>query len=231
MLTALNDYYHQLLDAGKIPRPGWCTVKVKYAIILSPSGGLLEIATLPDEGAGRIVPSRGNGTRSGKKPRAYFLCDDSRYLLGIDKAGLKVDYFERSKCLHQDVLDRAESSCAKAILRFFDTWDVHQAGDNSAVKNAGQGLLRKSPAAEITFALLDQDGVITFASEDIAIRDAWESFSAVEEEAPRGVCLVTGEKAPIARLHPSIKGVKGTRPSGAMLVSFNNRTFESLWTH
>ncbi len=38
------------------------------------------------------------------------------------------------------------------------------------------------------------------------------------------MCLVTGRKGPVARLHPSIKGVKGkgAQPSGASLVSFNN---------
>ena len=40
-------------------------------------------------------------------------------------------------------------------------------------------------------------------------------------------CLVTGEQAPIARLHPSIKGVRGAQSSGASLVSFNAPAYES----
>ncbi len=40
-------------------------------------------------------------------------------------------------------------------------------------------------------------------------------------------CLVTGEKAPIARLHPAIKGVMGAQSMGASLVGFNARAFES----
>lgn len=41
------------------------------------------------------------------------------------------------------------------------------------------------------------------------------------------MCLVTGEPATIARLHPSIKGVRGTNTSGSSLVSFNLESFES----
>jgi CRISPR-associated protein Csd1 len=43
----------------------------------------------------------------------------------------------------------------------------------------------------------------------------------------RAVCLVTGEEAPLARLHPSIKGVWGAQTAGASIVSFNLDAFTS----
>jgi CRISPR-associated protein Csd1 len=39
------------------------------------------------------------------------------------------------------------------------------------------------------------------------------------------MCLVSGELAPIARLHPAIKGVMGAQSSGAAIVSFNLDAF------
>ncbi|MYA89320.1 MAG: type I-C CRISPR-associated protein Cas8c/Csd1 [Boseongicola sp. SB0662_bin_57] len=36
------------------------------------------------------------------------------------------------------------------------------------------------------------------------------------------VCLVTGRRGTLARLHPAVKGVAGAQSSGALLVSFNN---------
>ena len=42
-----------------------------------------------------------------------------------------------------------------------------------------------------------------------------------------GVCLIDGAQGPIARLHASIKGVWGAQSSGANIVSFNARAFES----
>jgi CRISPR-associated protein Csd1 len=40
-------------------------------------------------------------------------------------------------------------------------------------------------------------------------------------------CLVTGDVAPIARLHPSLKRVRGAQPGGATLVGFNAAAYES----
>lgn len=48
-----------------------------------------------------------------------------------------------------------------------------------------------------------------------------------KEQDNRGICLVTGQRTEIARLHGAIKGVQGAQSSGAMLVSFNAPAFES----
>ena len=48
-----------------------------------------------------------------------------------------------------------------------------------------------------------------------------------DDDAPQAMCLVTGEQAPVERLHASIKGVWGAQTSGANIVSFNARAFES----
>ena len=52
---------------------------------------------------------------------------------------------------------------------------------------------------------------------------------AQEENAPRGLCLVTGEKEqPIARTHsPKVKGVPNTQSFGAAIVSFDKDAFAS----
>ena len=59
------------------------------------------------------------------------------------------------------------------------------------------------------------------------IRRAWDEtyISMGNEEVGR--CLVTGEKTPIAILHPSISGVYGAKSFGALLVSFNMEASES----
>jgi len=46
-------------------------------------------------------------------------------------------------------------------------------------------------------------------------------------ESKQAVCLITGEKAPVAQLHPSIKGVWDAQSSGARIVSFNLDAFAS----
>ena len=65
------------------------------------------------------------------------------------------------------------------------------------------------------------------AAEDTAVRDAWQNH--YDAGSPDGaediLCLVTGRHAPLARLHPNIKGVAGAQPTGAALVSFNGPAF------
>ena len=48
-----------------------------------------------------------------------------------------------------------------------------------------------------------------------------------DEDAPLAMCLVTGDTAPVERLHAAIKGVWGAQTAGANIVSFNARAFES----
>jgi CRISPR-associated protein Csd1 len=59
-----------------------------------------------------------------------------------------------------------------------------------------------------------------------AARELWARVSA-EGEKDSAICLVTGKKSPVARLHPSIKGVRDSQPSGASIVSFNLDAFTS----
>lgn len=58
-----------------------------------------------------------------------------------------------------------------------------------------------------------------------AVRSAWfDEFIVAESD---GLCLITGEPAPIERLHSAIKGVWGAQTSGANIVSFNLDAFNS----
>ena len=59
-----------------------------------------------------------------------------------------------------------------------------------------------------------------------AARALWARLRA-EGDKSEAACLVTGERGPIARLHPAIKGVWGAQTSGASIVSFNLDAFTS----
>ncbi len=59
-----------------------------------------------------------------------------------------------------------------------------------------------------------------------AARALWAQLCA-EGDKKEAACLVTGERGPIARLHPAIKGVWGAQTSGASIVSFNLDAFTS----
>ena len=94
ILQALVKYYEDLEKQGKISRRGWCTEKISYGIQLSCDGKIQAILSLKREvQAGKktilspqplFVPTM--VTRS-SGVAANFLCDNSKYMLGIDKDG------------------------------------------------------------------------------------------------------------------------------------------------
>ena len=91
ILQALMEYYENLAKQGKLPRQGWCQAKVSYGINLSKNGDIKNIFYLKEEktrGTKKvwlpktlIVPLM--VTRSSGKV-SNFLCDNSKFLLGID---------------------------------------------------------------------------------------------------------------------------------------------------
>ncbi len=58
-------------------------------------------------------------------------------------------------------------------------------------------------------------------------RDAWLKYYPKTSSDQFATCLVSGKKTPIARLHPKIKGVRGSQTSGASIISFNLDAFLS----
>lgn len=115
ILQALVKYYEDLEKQGKLPRQGWCQAKVSYGINLSIDGNIKNIIWLKDQvQAGKkqiwisktmTVPTmltRSSGVA------ANFLCDNSKYLLGIDKNGTGkriTECFEAAKEKHIKLLE------------------------------------------------------------------------------------------------------------------------------
>lgn len=147
---------------------------------------------------------------------ANFLCDNSGYILGVDSKGKPqrtAECFAACRKLHSDLLSEVDSKAARAIVRFFNTWDPALTLQDSALSEVYEDI---TGGANIVFKV---DGA--YAHEDIEIVKAWQRYLDSDGEKERRVCMLTGNVAPIATLHPSIKGITGAQSSGASLVSFN----------
>lgn len=230
ILGALVDYYEILAkENDKVPVQGYSIAKVSYALNLAEDGTLLSLIPLKQtEKRGKktievpqqlIVPVQ---AKKSVNIVANFLCGTSSYVLGVDNKGKPErtkKCFEAFKALQHKVLDGVDSVCAKAVLRYLDTWQPDNIQNCSAIKNEIDGL---TAGGNIVFNIAGID----FAHKDSKILNAWEKHYASESDSPRMQCLVTGVEAPIARLHPSIKGAGG-QPSGVSIVSFNDRAYES----
>lgn len=237
ILSVLTDYYEHLLKEGKVGQEGWSSAKVSYAITLDRDGHvkgvqLLERPVLrgkkevfvPVE---RFVPFQ-KGRSSQVAP--YFMCDNAKYLLGawlptgdaaLDEKNRKQAqaYFKASASYHREILQNCKSPLAQAVLVFFDTWEFEKNKDEINVE--WDKLLA---ASNLIFRSFENGQELLKEDE---IHKVWDEYFNRDESGNQGRCLVTGQVAPIARLHPLLKGVRGAQSSGAALVSFNGSAFES----
>ncbi|MFR8170283.1 MAG: type I-C CRISPR-associated protein Cas8c/Csd1 [Marvinbryantia sp.] len=229
ILQALVNYYETLQNAGKIAQQGWCQAKVSFALNLDAEGRLKGIISLKTENtvgkkkvvlpAVKMVPemvTRSSGIS------ANFLCDNSKYLLGIDAQGTGkrvLECFEAAKNRHLEILKSAEGKFASAVKAFFSTWEPQRAKEYPALQEMWEEI---TGGGNLIFVMDDED-----AQDDEEIRRAWKEFLDSESSGREGICMVTGKKTEIARIHSTIKGVQGAQSSGAALVSFNGPAFES----
>jgi len=71
------------------------------------------------------------------------------------------------------------------------------------------------------------DGDPGFIHDRPAARAALLAEAARNDAVSSGVCLITGKSGPLARIHPSIRGVAGAQSTGSQLVSYNLDAFNS----
>ena len=222
-LVALYDRLAQQLGTSdSVPAPGWSRESVEWAIVLNVQGGIKGIQPLgPQDERGRrhplkmLVPEHDG--RSGKSPKAYFLCDKASYLLGVGAKGGDSSR-ERSRALHHEVLDSCDDDGARAVLSFFES--------PQSLGMVSDGLLEELAAGKMMVFCLERVG--DYIHDRTAIRDAWADFlKNAPSDGPEGFCSVTGEFCRLARLFPQVTGVPGAQSSGASLVSFNFDASES----
>lgn len=229
ILQALVKYYEDLERQEKLPKQGWCQAKVSYGINLSTDGDIKNILWLKEErqtGKKQIwisqtmkVPAmltRSSGVA------ANFLCDNSKYMLGIDKSGTGkriTECFEAAKEKHLKLLKNTSGEMAQAICAFFYKWNPEKAKENAAVLENWEEI---TDGGNLIFCMDKK-----YAQDDKEIEQIWNVESKQSETDISGICLVTGEKTEISRIHRNIKGVPGAQSSGAALVSFNAPSFES----
>lgn len=229
ILQALTSYYEALAARGKIARPGWSPAKISYALEIDENGKLLDIHSLmvPDEKGKKMLPRIMNMPTAVKRTVGVlpnFLWDNSAYLLGIDGKGSPQkakQRFDAAKELHLRLLADAADPAGKAISAFFSGWDCGAAAENTIVAGVLDDL---NGGANLTFMF---DGGL--AEDNPEIARVWqEHYDGGQEDKLEPMrCLVSGEKTRPMNIHPAIKGVRGAQSSGAALVSFNAKAFES----
>ena len=236
ILQALYDYYHRKAadPASQIAPEGWERKELPFLVVIDEEGKFKALQdTREGEGKKRrsgrfLVPQ---GEKRANNIKACLLWDNVEYALGANPRG-RNDVVERHEAFKNKIQEDLKSFCSdmpiKAVLDFLENDPIKQIEGNANSAEAW-----KEAQGSNAFVSFRLDG-----SEDATICDTLrrklsEQNRNLSEQTTSpgtqrmGLCLVTGKTAPIARLHPSIKGVWGTNTSGAALVSFNLPAFAS----
>ncbi|CBA17365.1 type I-C CRISPR-associated protein Cas8c/Csd1 [Xanthomonas albilineans] len=226
ILSALADFYQRLLDDPEsgIAAPGYSQQNIGYTVVLAADGRVVDVNDEHStEGKKRLamamsVPQPEKRTAGIK---SNFLWDKTSYTLGISASSKRSEQEHAAFiALHQQALAGSDDPGLRALLAFLQTWTPAQYTDHPQFVSHGEALLD----ANIVFKLQGDSG---YLHQRTAARAAWDRQQGHGTDSPEGICLVSGRHAPLARLHPAIKGVNGAQSSGASIVSFNLEAFTS----
>lgn len=224
ILAALNRAYERLLEQEAVPPFGYSTQQISFLISLNDDGTPAGPPVDLREGEGKkkaarpiSVPQPAKRT-SGIAPT--FLWDKTSYVLGVTAgAGKRLPQeHEAFKASHEQALADTNDPGLQALLKFLRQWqpaDFDRHGWPEEMKDQN-----------IIFAI-EQERLSGGYIHDRPAAQALLAQLLADKKGSEAVCLISGEKAPVARLHPPVKGVWGAQSSGASLVSFNLDAFAS----
>lgn len=229
ILQALNAYYRRKQTdpdpKNRLPAFGLEEKEIPFILEIDAEGRLVNLAdTRSGEGKKKIgqrflVPQ---GVKRASNITANLLWDNAEYVLGVDTRS-KPERVAEQHAAYRARLDALPESARDdagilAVLAFLDAPDRVRLEAHPAWAD----ILAVNPV--MTFRL---HGDLELVCQRPAVVAASEVSSEATADQPAGICLVSGDQAAIERLHPSIKGVWGAQTSGANIVSFNARAFES----
>ena len=224
ILEALVRQYERLHANGEAPPYGYSRERITCALVLSHAGEPVAVSPLSEacaQSPARRLCEVPHPVRRTSRPSANFLWDKTAYVFGVKRhpvtrrpcpANGEHDAFRE---LHEGLLAGVADQGLQALLCFLRVWDPN---DYDALPHAEAML-----GLNVIFRL---QGEQDWLHERPEAKLAWAEHLARTVPA-HGTCLITGARAPIALVHPAVKGVRGTHAAGAALVTFNLDTFES----
>ena len=220
ILQALTQYYERksASEPGSLPQFGFENKSIPVVVEIDEDGREVQvlIRDSKDDDAQELVPAPVKRTAG---VAANLLWDSVEYCLGIDTKGKP----QRVAKQHEAFLERIEklNSHDKGIEALRRYLRYLNAEKRSSYLERYEEDFKENP--NVSFRLLGDPHLICQRPEVIKV--IREELTPDSENI--NLCLVSGTREPIAKLHPAIKGVWGAQSSGANIVSFNLDAFNS----
>jgi CRISPR-associated protein Csd1 len=227
ILQALYEYYQRKAadpDSGIAPE-GFEWKEIPFVIVIDKEGAFVKLEdTREGEGRNRnakkiLVPAAEKRTVGIK---ANLLWDNVEYALGANPRN-REDSDVKSKSFQERIRTVFKDSQAEILvaplLAFLGNYPLAQI----------DAMLHMAPGWKEVY---ETNANVVFrvdGSGDSTLCKTLMPYLSIEPQnsIDGAVCLVTGEKNSVARLHAAIKGVRDAQSSGAALVSFNLPAFTS----
>lgn len=228
ILQALKEYYDRKAadPESNMAAPGFEWKEIPYIITLNGDGTPISLSSTY-EGEGKqkrakkyVVPQ---GVKRASSIQANILWDNPEYALGVDLKGRPERVIKQHESFFDCIrnLDAQSDAGIAAVVQFLsDPQKIQSVSHLDATLWAS--ILESG--ANLTFRLSGDSGIVLERPDVMGrITRAYHN----EADAVVGLCLVSGDNVPIERLHAPIKGVRDAQSTGANIVSFNLKAFES----
>ena len=231
IIQSLVDLYDRYSDNPEItlPKQGYATQKISFALVLDSNGNLVQVKDLRETNGNKVRPRTmllPSIERSGQGFNPQFMWDNTQYVLGAvawdeknksqsEKKRLRaLDAFKEFKNYHLDFLENSQNIELMAMAKFLIRWNPENASSLE--------LWDEVADTNVVFML---SGQRRFIHEIEIVNKRWNEIFFEKETPETGNCLLTGQKKPLARLHPMLKNIDGAQAKGAAIVSFNKSSF------
>ena len=230
ILHALTQYYQRKAESdGGVAPEGFENKEIPFIIVIDKQGKFIQLEDTRElknkkKVARTFLVPKGLG-RSGSKSYevSNLLWDHYGYVLAYagEKGQEQADKQHVSFTANVNELKQAlpDDAGVAAVAAFLASAEEK----NKVMQAANWAECAKVKGCNLSFRLIDEavDLVCQSKSVQVYVSQANQTQS---DNTPKGICLVTGKPAPIARLHNAIKGVNA-KP--APFTSVNLSAFES----
>lgn len=221
ILQALVEYYDRRCATPDraLARLGWEPKQIPFIVEIAPDGRFIQIVDTRVPDGKRLVAKQflvPKGVKRSVNIEPNLLWDNVEYALGVPIRNDPARVAESHAAFVAGIADRfgpEPSNAGICAVMAFLARSQHDALETDPLWTE---LATTNPF--ISFRLAGHTDLLCQIEAPPSLANQGPAF---------GRCLVSGERAPIARLHPAIKNVRGGNTSGTTLVGFNWDAFKS----
>lgn len=237
LISALNNYYDVLAKNGKVLPEGYSDLDISCLIALNDDGSIADIIDCrisdPNVVKGKPFPKQ---MRFPKKVDVTKIDSNiiehrGEYIfgLGFDNEtksiiANNITKFVNFREKNMHFIDSLNGDLVDAYRAFLETWNPDKEVNNPKMISLGKNI----GLFKFAFCLAGRPDKLL--QEEKVILKAWDKYYRLQkddEDVFYAQCAITGEEAPIARIHNKISGLYGGKGTGNILVGFKEPAFVS----